>query len=158
MKSGAVAARQAHIRDFAAWVRKQETVGKHEEFARLRKQLNGDGRYNGGNESPGSSSTPRSDSGDAYAKRVDGACRDRALFVTSDGKVMGLGPAATRETDKVCILEGGKVPFLLRGPGRWESAKEVETYQLVGPCYLYGAMNGEFEAEVETRSEPFILL
>jgi hypothetical protein len=40
-----------------------------------------------------------------------------------------------REDDKVLILRGGKTPFVLR-------QNDDGSYRLLGPCYVYGVMDG----------------
>lgn len=59
----------------------------------------------------------------------------RNFCVTSKGYI-GIVPPKTEVGDKVCILFGGKSPFLLRDAG---GGKHV----LVGECYVHGIMNGE---------------
>jgi hypothetical protein len=60
---------------------------------------------------------------------------NRVFFITEQGR-MGLGPANTQKGDKVCILCGGQVPFLLREEGM--------LWKLVGDAYLDGVMNVSF--------------
>ena len=50
---------------------------------------------------------------------------------------MGMLPQASDEGDIVCIISGGKTPFVIRPDGNG-------AYRLVGECYLHGLMNGEF--------------
>jgi hypothetical protein len=59
----------------------------------------------------------------------------RNFCVTSKGYI-GLVPPKTEVGDKVCILFGGRTPFLLRDAG---GGKHV----LVGECYIHGMMDGE---------------
>ena len=58
----------------------------------------------------------------------------RKFFRTKKGFI-GLGPRSMRQGDLVCILHGGRVPFILR--------KEGSHYRLVGESYVHGIMEGE---------------
>ena len=62
------------------------------------------------------------------------ACNGRTLFVTVDG-TLGLGPAATREGDDVCIFLGGTVPYIVRTVG--------DSSLFAGECYVKDLMNGK---------------
>lgn len=57
----------------------------------------------------------------------------RRIFVSGDGHV-GLGPAAMRDGDVICIFFGSQTPHILRavGGGRFE---------YVGECYVHGLMD-----------------
>jgi len=74
-----------------------------------------------------------------YLRRIHEVGGHRALFVTSKG-YMGLAPWNAMVGDQVCILSGGKTPFLLR---REEEATEKRRYSLVGEAYVCGIMDGE---------------
>ncbi|OCK82445.1 HET-domain-containing protein [Lepidopterella palustris CBS 459.81] len=63
----------------------------------------------------------------------------RRLFITSKGR-LGLGPAAMMSGDSVCVLFGGKLPFILRPVN--------DHFRLVGECYLYGYMDGAAVADL----------
>ncbi|KAH3976005.1 hypothetical protein HBH70_046690 [Parastagonospora nodorum] len=78
----------------------------------------------------------------AFQSAIDYACEGRVLFCTDTG-FLGLGPASLRLGDEACILRGGKVPYLLR------EAKE-DDYNLVGECYISGAMHGELVSDSMT--------
>ena len=73
----------------------------------------------------------------AYKKTVMAALMDRALYVTEDRGMMGLCMPHARAGDEVWIVYGSKLPFVLRPVGQ-------EVYNLIGDCYLQGAMDGEF--------------
>jgi hypothetical protein len=64
------------------------------------------------------------------------SCYGRRQFFTENG-YMGIGPAAMREGDLVCVLWGGCVPYILR------PTDTDNTYKLVGESYVHGIMNGE---------------
>ncbi|KAF9636440.1 Heterokaryon incompatibility [Lasiodiplodia theobromae] len=58
----------------------------------------------------------------------------RRFFVTKKGYI-GIGPACMQEGDKVCVLSGAIVPFILRSDGA--------EHKLVGEAYVHGIMHGE---------------
>ncbi|KAF4338933.1 heterokaryon incompatibility [Fusarium beomiforme] len=59
----------------------------------------------------------------------------RRAFLTSTGFV-GVGPLDMQAGDEVCVLLGGKIPYLLR-------PQDDETYSLIGEAYVHGIMHGE---------------
>ncbi|TRX93544.1 hypothetical protein FHL15_005516 [Xylaria flabelliformis] len=60
--------------------------------------------------------------------------------ITEHGR-FGHVPLNTQPGDRICVLLGGEVPFVIRPTGKG-------TYTLVGECYIDGIMDGEtFEAE-----------
>jgi len=63
----------------------------------------------------------------------------RRMFTTQDGYI-GLGPKEIEHGDQVALLEGGKLPFIIRQ--RSESESELK-YELIGECYIHGIMSGE---------------
>ncbi|KAI1770775.1 HET-domain-containing protein [Hypoxylon cercidicola] len=70
-----------------------------------------------------------------YLERLYNTCAHRALFVTSKGYI-GLAPWNAQAGDKICLLSGGKTPFLLR-------ESKNDDHNFVGECYVYGIMGGE---------------
>ncbi|KAL9105326.1 MAG: hypothetical protein Q9187_008732 [Circinaria calcarea] len=95
----------------------------------------------------------------------------RWFFVTGRGYI-GLGPAKMQSGDVICVLRGGKMPFVLRaaeegddnddddcdGPCRAAGAcaAEQQRYSLVGYAYLHGIMDGEAVRGVERGEEEWI--
>jgi len=74
--------------------------------------------------------------------------RDPLFFRTEGGTVgVGIRRPAVRKGDKVVVLFGGRVPFVVRrvdGEGQAEAVgKGEEYYRLLGQCYAHGAMDGE---------------
>lgn len=59
----------------------------------------------------------------------------RSLITTTDGHP-GLAPKATREGDIICVILGCTAPMVLR-------QGKTSQYEVIGPCYLDGIMNGE---------------
>ena len=76
-------------------------------------------------------------------------------FAIIDEKLMGLVPPRTRQGDIVCIMSGADIPVLLRC--RSGKAKNKDSYELVGTCYVQGAMLGEFSQVLEDQEEEFEL-
>jgi hypothetical protein len=64
-------------------------------------------------------------------------CSGRRFFTTQNGWI-GLGPEKLQPGDKVCIFNGGKVPYILR--------LTEDYHQFLGDCYVHGIMDGEAAA------------
>jgi hypothetical protein len=84
----------------------------------------------------------------AYIELVKTYCAGRRLFETN--RYFGLGPRDLKKGDVVAVLDGGKVPYILR-----PFAKENE-HAFLGECFVYDIMNGEAyemcgEGEVEEK-------
>jgi hypothetical protein len=76
-------------------------------------------------------------------------CHPDAFFTTPEG-IVGLCPAPARIGDKVAVLNGGNVPYLLRAEdGEDDSKVESARYKFVGECYLEGYMFGRAMDESE---------
>lgn len=74
-----------------------------------------------------------------FRNRISQVLNFRSVFVTCHGFI-GVGPIDTKAGDKVAILLGADVPFILRE----ESGGEDHRYwKLVGDCYVHGIMGGE---------------
>ena len=61
------------------------------------------------------------------------------LFFTANAFV-GIGPAATEPGDSIYILAGGPFPYVLRPV---PDAACLNTFELVGSCYVHGVMDGQ---------------
>lgn len=68
----------------------------------------------------------------------------RRLCVTEGGYI-GLVPAGAKQGQSIAVLAGCSTPYVLE-----ESSSIEGKYQLVGECYVHGAMDGE---EVLERGE-----
>lgn len=77
------------------------------------------------------------------AGQMPGCCTGNSLF-TTDNPFMGLGSGLALPGDIVCVLNGGRTPFILR---RTNTIKDE--YQLVCECYMYGIMQGEWMRDVK---------
>ncbi|KAE9375993.1 HET-domain-containing protein [Stipitochalara longipes BDJ] len=73
------------------------------------------------------------------ADRVAFQIQHCSLFTTAE--YMGMGHFTTKPGDIVCVLFGGKTPFVLRPTG--------DHYALVGECYVCDLMDGEAVGEIE---------
>ncbi|KAF2433571.1 HET-domain-containing protein [Tothia fuscella] len=69
-----------------------------------------------------------------FALNARDMCAGKRLFRALDGH-LGLGPANMQPGDRVCVLLGARVPFVVRCNG--------DHWHLVGECYYHGFMNGE---------------
>jgi hypothetical protein len=64
--------------------------------------------------------------------------------------------------DRICVLFGGKTPFILRPQNRLpkESCKIEEVFGFVGDAYVHGLMDGEAIKMIgsgELQSDSFLL-
>ncbi|KAF8853909.1 HET-domain-containing protein [Acephala macrosclerotiorum] len=85
-----------------------------------------------------------------FGKDVPRTCGGRALFGTTSGHI-GVGDATMEQGDLVCVLLGGRTPYILR-------PVDGGKYRFVGECYLHGIMYGEALEEGLSRKKLFILL
>lgn len=74
----------------------------------------------------------------------------RRLFRTKDG-YMGLGPAAAQIGDKVCVLLGGQLLYVLRD-------RENSRFEFVGECYVHGMMDGQACEDEGLCDEEIVLI
>lgn len=82
------------------------------------------------------------------------AIENRRIFVTGT-EFMVIGPAEMEVGDQVVILEGARVPFVLR-----RKEGEDEAWEVVSDTYLHGFMKGEiakFERVDGMEAQEFIL-
>jgi hypothetical protein len=89
-----------------------------------------------------------------YAYAMRNACQGRSIFLTTDGRV-GIGSLAVKPGDQICVLKGGRVPFLLQGDTR---LTRTLFYNLVSPCYLQSTTDKEFDTQMQGKVEEFIML
>ena len=74
--------------------------------------------------------------------------KNRRFCATIDGRI-GLVPKSAAAGDVVCVLYGGRVPFVLRPCGKG--------YTLIGECYIHGLMDGEAIDMKQLESREFAL-
>lgn len=90
---------------------------------------------------------------DSFTRAMRISTANRTMFFVSDlatgplsGLRIGLGPASMAVGDKIGILSGGRLPFVLRPSVTRQHVNQnsgSEVFSMIGDCYLYGAMNGE---------------
>ncbi|KAF4626151.1 hypothetical protein G7Y89_g12010 [Cudoniella acicularis] len=66
----------------------------------------------------------------------------RRFFITKKG-YFGIGPAGIVVGDRVCILFGGKTPFILRKTLKQSEMNSDMDFEYVGDTYIHGLMGGE---------------
>ncbi|KAK0633832.1 heterokaryon incompatibility protein-domain-containing protein [Immersiella caudata] len=83
----------------------------------------------------------KSKTGIATHLELDGSlgrvCYGRQVFETESGLV-GLGPEGMQPGDRVVILLGGPVPYVIR-----KQKGDEQAHTFIGECYVLGAMGGE---------------
>jgi hypothetical protein len=80
-------------------------------------------------------------------------------FATTEGGFYCMIPADAAEGDRVVIMDGAKVPLVLRSTG--ESSDGIATFRFVGTAYVHGFMDGPAQSWVQEgklRKESFILV
>ncbi len=68
-------------------------------------------------------------------------------FMTAKG-YLGMATPSMVQGDRVVILCGGRIPYILRLSGNKNGR---EYYTLVGEAYYYGVMDGEIVTKEEKR-------
>ena len=77
----------------------------------------------------------------------------RRLLRTDRG-LIGIAPSAAKIGDRICVLYGGSVLYVLR-------AQKNPTYVFIGECYVHGFMDGEADIIIrtgETKEEVFVIV
>ena len=80
-----------------------------------------------------------------FRDAIEDVAGGRLLF-TSDNGYIGLAPPSSRPGDLVCLLLGGRTPFILRPDGK-------KHYRLIGDCYLHGQMQRNMEGTDDQLQE-----
>lgn len=62
-------------------------------------------------------------------------CLPKRVIIRTKKGYIGLAPESTREGDEVTLLEGGRLPFILR--------KQDDHWLIIGDCYIHGLMESE---------------
>ena len=83
-----------------------------------------------------------------YLDAIEHVAYGRLLF-TSEKGYMGLAPPSTRPGDMVCVLLGGKTPYILRPDGK-------RHYRLIGDCYMHGQMHHN-TVNIDDKLEEFAI-
>ncbi len=79
-----------------------------------------------------------------FQETLSALCADRRFFISSTGYI-GFVPSATAIGDRVCVLLGGKTPYVLRLSHKktTENGSSSLEYTFVGDAYVHGLMDGE---------------
>ena len=96
----------------------------------------------------------------SYAQRCYEANLGRIMFRTESG-LLGMGPVGyfgTRIGDQIMVLRGGRVPFVLRPVRKGSPFLGIGTHRLIGDCYVYGAMEKQFDEKATNASNTFTLV
>ena len=91
----------------------------------------------------------------AHDRRFEYACSlsvfthmNRSFVLTGGGR-MATVPATTEEHDLIVIFAGSSLPFVIR--------QREEKFDLIGPAYVHGAMDGELWPEDKLGLDEFVL-
>lgn len=102
-----------------------------------------------------------SDSGTINYESVQRAtCEQRRLFITQNGQ-LGIGPSAAAPGDRVCVVFGSPVPFVLSecmncnddtGDNHGSDLVSSQTWRYVGDAYAHSIMHyaGDVDDDVKT--------
>ena len=85
----------------------------------------------------------------ALAGSITAYSRGRTLCVTTEGR-LGYVPLKSSVGDRICILLGSKVPFVVREASH-------QRFKLIGECYIHGIMDGEAtrDRDIESLTDDF---
>jgi hypothetical protein len=87
-------------------------------------------------------------SASSFVRQAAAFCTNRRFFITKTG-YLGIGPSVIRAGDHVCVLFGGRLPFVLRSSGKYNL--------LIGEAYLYDEelLRGETVEAVRSGTSGF---
>ncbi|KAL8388902.1 hypothetical protein RB595_009007 [Gaeumannomyces hyphopodioides] len=83
----------------------------------------------------------RHDAGLPFANAMARCAVGRRVCVTAAGR-LGCAPPLCQVGDEVVLVHGAPTPFVIRKTSA-ETGAESDLYELVGPCYVHGIMDGE---------------
>ncbi|PTB42994.1 hypothetical protein M441DRAFT_66759 [Trichoderma asperellum CBS 433.97] len=80
----------------------------------------------------------------------------RRFFITKKG-YFGLGPQKLKPGDRIAVLFGSGVPFVLR---KCPAITGRRAWRIIGECYVHGIMQGEVirKCELGTAEAQMLLL
>ena len=82
-----------------------------------------------------------------FASGVSNGTWCRRFFISNKGYI-GVAPALAAPGDRVAVLFGGKVPYILRQNNINESECREMTWTFIGDSYVHGIMHGEVLAKL----------
>jgi hypothetical protein len=87
-------------------------------------------------------------SASSFVRQAAAFCTNRRFFITKTG-YLGIGPSVIRAGDHVCVLFGGRLPFVLRSSGEYNL--------LIGEAYVYDEelLRGETAEAVRSGTSDF---
>ncbi|KAM3068329.1 hypothetical protein ACMFMF_009144 [Clarireedia jacksonii] len=102
-------------------------------------------------------------------EQADAAVRAAVLerkVVRLEGGWIGLLSLMTNIGDEVVVLEGGRVPVVVRGMGRMKvlgegevvGEEERDVYAYMGECYIHGIMDGEIVSKGMGQAREMFLI
>jgi hypothetical protein len=74
----------------------------------------------------------------AFGNFVFAATAGRKLFISKEEGWLGLAPMQAEVGDRIALLEGGDVPYILR-----QKLGEENEWEIIGDAYVHGIMDGE---------------
>jgi hypothetical protein len=78
-----------------------------------------------------------------FSAHVPKALMGRRFFISSKGYI-GLAPLGVEVSDRLCVLAGGRVPFIVRAVERIQTQTASPfVCRLIGDSYVHGLMDGE---------------
>lgn len=92
----------------------------------------------------------------SYLVREAGELAYGRSFCITSGGYLGLVPRMAKEGDRVAVVHGGPVPFVLHEEEGQRGSTEA-VYSLVGDAYFHGLMHGE-ALELQSYQEQDIIL
>ncbi|PSN58720.1 HET-domain-containing protein [Corynespora cassiicola Philippines] len=87
---------------------------------------------------------------DSFLMAAGFASGGRKLFHTATGYT-GIGPALLQCGDRICVLAGGTVPFIVRRVAN--SSRSMRKFELIGEAYVHGIMHGEATSRYASGEE-----
>lgn len=63
----------------------------------------------------------------------------RRLFISKEGEFLGLALMDAEVGDRIALLEGGRMPYILRP----KVGREENEWEIIGDAYVHGIMDGE---------------
>ena len=76
---------------------------------------------------------------------------DRVMFRT-DADHVGVATSCVQPGDRVVVFDGDTTPFVLRGAGS-SGEGEAELWSVVGDCWVYGFMAGDYDGHTVVNGE-----
>lgn len=84
----------------------------------------------------------------AFSEGADLYGRERQLLVTSQGR-LGLGPTTAKVGDKIALLDGGAMLYILRSADT--------DHNFVGEAYVHDCMDGQLASEVSDHKQIILI-